>query len=235
MYEAVHAVPEGASTVARFASTADDVAFDGIVVRNHADSPAEYDATAIGDRYGVDVVDGVEVRAETPGDAAGRVGNRRPTTTVLLVHGGSATINRFAVENERVDVLAHPMRGNGDVNHVLARAAAENDVRLEVDLSWVLRRSGGSRVRAIAGLRKLRELIETYGAPYVVTASPSSHLQLRAPRELAAVGQEIGFSPEMIEEGLAEWGRIADRNRERRSEAFIEPGVERRPDDRSDS
>jgi len=61
----------------------------------------------------------------------------------------------------------------------------------------------------------------------VVSADPGSHLQLRAPRELAAVGEAIGFTAEQIETGLAEWGRIAARNRERLSDTFVEPGVHR--------
>jgi len=94
-------------------------------------------------------------------------------------------------------------------------------------ISRVLRLSGGRRVQALADLRKLREIVTQYDAPYVVSATPESHLQVRAPRELLAVGETIGFDREHVENGLAEWGRLAARNRERLSESFIEPGVER--------
>jgi ribonuclease P/MRP protein subunit RPP1 len=80
-------------------------------------------------------------------------------------------------------------------------------------------------VQAIQGLRKLRELVEAYDAPFVVSADPRSHLQLRAPRELYAVGEVVGFDREAIEAGLRAWGDIAVRNRKRRSGTFIEPGV----------
>ena len=136
-------------------------------------------------------------------------------------------MNRFAVEHPPVDVLAHPMAGDGDVNHVMANAAAENGVHLEVSLSRILRADGGARVQAVRDLRKLREIVEACGAPYVVSADPYSHLQLRAPRELAALGETLGFSAEQLTTGLAEWGRLADRNRHRRSDSFIGPGVER--------
>jgi ribonuclease P/MRP protein subunit RPP1 len=79
----------------------------------------------------------------------------------------------------------------------------------------------------LSDLRKLREIVFQYDAPYVVSAAPESHLHLRAPRELRAVGETIGFDREDVERGLAEWGRLAARNRERLSESFIEPGVER--------
>lgn len=225
MYEAVYAHPDGDSTVARHALTAADSEYDGIVVRNHGDEQADYDAEAISDAYGVDIAAGVEVRADDPSRASGFVGNYRSDRTVVVVHGGNRRINRFAVEQPSVDVLAHPMREDGDFNHVLANAAADNGVRVEFDFGPVLRASGGSRVRAIKELRKLRELIEDAGAPFVVSASPSSHLQIRAPRDIIAVGETIGFDADTVREGLAEWGRVVERNRERQSDAVIEPGV----------
>ena len=227
MYEAVRAYPDGASTVARFAKTAADYGFDGVVVRNPPDARADYDPDLIRDEYGVDVVSGVEIRADNPQQASGAVGNYRTEETIVTVAGGTTALNRFAVENEKVDVLAHPTAGDGDVNHVLAKAALENGVRLEFDLSPALRTHGGRRVRALQSLRKLREIVAHYDAPYVVSAGPDSHLECRAPRELAALGEQIGLSREFVEDGLAEWGEIADRNRYVQSESFIEPGVER--------
>jgi ribonuclease P/MRP protein subunit RPP1 len=226
-YEGVHAHPDGDSTVARMAATAAEYEFDGVVVRNHSGAKADYDPDRISEEYGVDVVDGIELRADDPEVAAGHVGNYRPKNTLLALHGGTNALNRFAVESDRVDVLAHPMREGGDFNHVLAKAAVEHGTRVEFDLSRVLRMDGGPRVQALSDLRKLRELVEQYDVPFVVSANPRNHLQLRAPRELAAVGQAIGFSTDQIRQGLAEWAAIAERNRERRSDEFIAPGVKR--------
>jgi ribonuclease P/MRP protein subunit RPP1 len=234
MYEAVQASPDGETPVARLVETASEYGFDGVVVRNHGDALAAYDADAVAAEYGVDVVDGVEVRADDPARASGFVGNHRETKTVVAVHGGTPDINRFAVEQQAVDVLAHPMVGDGDVNHVVAKEAARNGVRLEFAFGRVLRADGGERVRALRDLRKLRELVAEYDAPYVVSGGPTSHLHLRAPRELTAVGEVAGFAAETVTEGLCEWGRLAERNRFRTSEAFVEPGVyrgERPPED----
>ncbi|WP_336135688.1 RNase P subunit p30 family protein [Natronomonas amylolytica] len=222
MYEGVHAHPDGQATVARLAKTAAEYGYDGVVVRNHGDAQTDYDAEAVGEEYDIDVVSGIEIRTDDAGQASGLIGNYRSKREVVCVHGGS--LNRFAVEQPKVDVLAHPMR-EGDVNHVLAKAAAENGVHVEFDFGRVFRADGGPRVQAIQGLRKLRELVEQYDVPYVVTADPHSHLQLRGPRELLAVGETVGFDHEAIETGLAAWGDIAERNRERQSETFIEPGV----------
>jgi len=119
------------------------------------------------------------------------------------------------------------MAGDGDFNHVLARAAKTHRVHVEFDFGPVLRASGGPRVQALQGLRKLRELVEQYDAPFVVSVTADSHWQLRAPRELRAVGEQIGFSPDQLTAGLDAWGEIVARNRERADERFIEPGVRR--------
>ena len=223
-YEAITAYPEGTSTVSRYAKTAADYGYDGLVVRTR---DAEYDADSIADRYGVDVVTGIDVDAESPDSVSGSVGNFREECTLLLVRGGTNALNRYVVEQDRVDVLTRPMAGNGDFNHVLARAANTHGVRVEFDFGPVLRESGGQRVQALRGLRKLRELVEQYDTPYVVSANATNHFGLRAPRELIALGEQIGFSAEGIETGLEEWGRLAARNRERTDESFIAPGVKR--------
>jgi ribonuclease P/MRP protein subunit RPP1 len=207
------------------ALTASDCGYDGIVVRNHGDVPSSYDPDRIGEEYDIDVVTGVEVRADDPSRASGFVGNHREDKTIVAVHGGDPAMNRFAVEQAAVDVLAHPMVGDGDFNHVLAREAAENGVRVELSFRRVLRCDGGPRVQAIRGLVKLHELLTQYDTPYVVTGDPDSHLHLRGPRGLAAIGVEIGIPVEDVQAGLAEWERLAERNRARQTDAFVEPGV----------
>ncbi|MFB6125717.1 MAG: RNase P subunit p30 family protein [Halolamina sp.] len=224
MYEAVHAHPDGDATAARFVATAARHGYDGVVVRTRA---ADYDPGALRAEYGPDVAVGIEVDADGPNSASGAVGNFRPDCEVLVVAGGSPTLNRFAVESPRVDVLARPMANDGDVNHVVAKAARDNDVAVEVDLGPVLELAGGERVQALQDLRKLREILTYYDAPHVVSANPRSHLELRAPRELVAVGEQLGFDAEWLREGLARWGEVAERTRRRRSDSFIAPGVER--------
>ncbi|TQQ79911.1 ribonuclease P [Halonotius terrestris] len=224
MYEAVTAYPAGDSTVSRQAATAADYGYSGLVVRTRE---ADFDADAINDPYGVDAVRGIEIDAADPESAAGSVGNHRRDCTVLLVRGGTDALNRYAVETDRIDVLSRPMTGDGDFNHVLAKAAKTHNVHVEFDFGPVLRSSGGRRVQAIQRLRKLRELVEQYDTPFVVSVGADSHRQLRAPRELRAVGEQIGFEASQITAGLEAWGEIVARNRERQGEDFIEPGVRR--------
>lgn len=209
------------ASLARLAATAASVGYDGLVVR---DGEATLPDGAVDDEF--DLVSGATVDA-----ASGQVHARRPETTVLLCRGGTPARNRFAVEEPRVDVLAAPLgpdaNGPFPFDHVLARAAARNGVRVEFDLGPILRETGGSRVRAISALTRLRDLVETYDAPHVVTAGAGSALELRAPRALAAVGETVGLGREFVEDGLREWGRVVARNRDRAGEDWVMPGVRR--------
>ncbi|MFB6081972.1 MAG: RNase P subunit p30 family protein [Halanaeroarchaeum sp.] len=225
MYEAARVAGDGPTTTARFAATVADAGFDGVVALARHDDRPEDDLAAIRDAYDVDVVEGVEVVTDDKAVASGTIGNLRPKTTVLAVRGGSPEMNRYVAENAAVDVLRAPMAGEGDVDHVVVRRAAENGVRLEVDLGPVLRREGGPRVQALRGIRKLRDLVDDLDAPYVVSASPSSHLSVRAPRELRAVGEAVGLGDEWVDRGLAEWSTIAETNREKRSDRYVAEGV----------
>jgi ribonuclease P/MRP protein subunit RPP1 len=234
-YEAVYARPgEGAtSTVARHARTAARQGYAGLVVR----TPGASAPAGVGEEYDVDLVDAAEVVTDDPASASGALGRVRPEHTLVIVRGGTAALNRFAVEQAKVDVLAAPT-GDGSgadlFNHVLARAAAENGVRVEFDLGPVLRETGGARTRAISDLCLLADLVEQYDAPHVVSARATGHLALRAPRELAAVGEAVGLDAAFVREGLAEWGRLASRNRERASDAFVQRGVWRMADEAND-
>lgn len=225
MYEAVRVDPDGQTTTARYALTAAEAGFDGIVAAAPYDARADYDPAAIAAAYGVDVVDCVEIATTDKSVASGAIANLRRQTTLVAVRGGTPAMNRYVVETPAVDVLRAPLAGEGDVNHVIVKRAIEHGVRIEVNLGRVLRLEGGPRVQALRGLRKLRDLLEAFDAPFVVSGDPKTHLQVRGPRELVAVGEEIGFDGDAIRRGLAEWGAIAATNRERLADDYVGSGV----------
>ena len=63
--------------------------------------------------------------------------------------------------------------------------------------------------------------------PIVVSSDPASHLDLRSPRELMAVGGLIGMEPEDVEAGLLEWGSILSKNLDNLSGKYADLGVKR--------
>jgi len=175
----------------------------------HAD-----EATALRDEYGIDVVDAVEIDADNATSASGAVGNYRSDRTVVCVVGGDDGLNRFAVEEPRVDVLVRPM-GGGDFNHVLAKAARDNGVHVEFDRPAVPRdrrkaspRAGGPP-EAPRDRDLLRHAARGQCEPAVAPRPPRA-------REVVAAAEAVGFDAEWVREGLRAWGEIATRNRERR-------------------
>lgn len=203
MYEFVHAAPETRATPSRVAHTAARAGYDAVVLRNHSDAGE----TEVPDKTPVPVHEGVEVRADNVEELHEDV-RRYEDTEVVAVHGGDESINRAAIE-AGVDLIAHPNRGRGrSFDHVLARKAAEEGVAVELSLASVLRSSGGERVGAIRDIHELLMLSRKYGTPFVVSADPADHLELRAPRELRAVARLVGVEDD-------EFGRATTETPER--------------------
>lgn len=224
MLEAVRVADIGASTVARIALSAADLGYDGLIVRHPQPENTSLDPGALRSFSGIDVFVISDIETESPSQASGLIGSHRPETPMLIVTGGTKAMNNFAVRQERIDVLANPI-GEHSIDHVLVKTAKSHGVHLELNLRPVLHSSGGNRVRSIQEVRKLWSLIDHYDAPFVVTGGARSHLEMRAGRDLAAVGETIGIAPDAINTGLAQWRTILRANQERLAEDYLEPGV----------
>lgn len=221
-YETYHVDDTG---IAKIMATASRMGYDGVVCKR---SP---EAASVGTEQSVDgdidLVDAIVLDPEDPDQASGLIGTYRSACELLVIRGGSPELNRFAVEQPTVDVLTAPMAGDGDLNHVMTRTAAENKVRIELSLHPVIHASGGRRVRAIQKLRKATELIKATDAQWTVTASPTDPLEFRDWRSVVALGATIGIGEEFTQTGITEWNRLITRNREGKENWHIEPGVYR--------
>lgn len=222
--------PGGASTVDRLAATAARYGYAGLVVAN-ADETEPFDPGASSERHGIDVVDGVTVDAPDVETAAGRLGSVRSGSetryTLVTVVAGTPALARFAAGQDRVDALLLPSDRDVEFDHVVAAEAADHGVRVALPLDGVLRASGEARGRALRLLCRRREILDDADAWPLVTAGARSHLHLRAPRGLAAVGERVGLGGERVHAGLAGWGEAVERVRERVHPDFVEPGVRR--------
>lgn len=183
------------------AHTAERAGYDALVLRNHTDADG-YPSFEVPEDPAIPIHEGVEVRAESLEELHEGVRRaKRQGAAVVVVHGGDESINRAAID-AGVDLLAHPNRGSGrelSFDHVLAREAAESGVAVELSLAPVLRASGGKRVEAIRGIHETLNFVRKYETPFVVSADPYTHLQLRAPRELRALARLVGIEDEEFE------------------------------------
>lgn len=223
LFEAVRAYPAGKSTPARMALTARRFGYGGIIIRNGSAIADHADAHAICTEYDVAIAPAHELSNVDQATDSGRLPTLRKQRPVLIAHGGTTQLNRFLANQAAVDVLGSPFTNQRTPLEVgVVKAAAENGVHLELDLD-PLRQPGGTRVRYIQQLMQAWKLIEKYNTPYVVSLSPSSHLEFCEPNAIEALIEAIGLDPALVRSGLCAWGEIARKNAPHSSEPFLEP------------
>ena len=224
MYEAVRVGER--STPSRIASTAAAFGFDGIVYLEDIPLPT---CEEISETFGIDVARGIDIPVEDRDHTGRAILAARDEYDVLVARTRDESLQRYLAQRERLDVLAP----GGPIKHTIGKEATAHGIAIEIDLGAVLRTSGADRARAFRDLRRLAHVIDTFDLSYVVTGSPSSHLKVRAPRELAALEPYVRLPDGGIDTGLENWQAIVSRARQARDDRFIEPGV-RRVDNESD-
>lgn len=149
---------------------------------------------------------GVEIRAKSVTELKRKINLHWGKVSLLAVHGGNDKINRAAVENSKVDILAHPCgeRGEGGLNHVLMRYAAENGVAIDFNMNAIIHSRRGDRARIIGKMRENLKLVQKYNAPMIITSHAYSIYDLRAPREMIALAALVGMSKEEATSALSD-------------------------------
>ncbi len=121
---------------------------------------------------------------------------------IIVVHGGRAEINRSAVSDSRVDVLAHPWLGRRDsgVDAVVAREAADNGVAIELCISYLLIQH--QRLKIFSSLRRIKKLKDKYNFEILVTSGAKCKYDLRNKYEIASILYLLGLEEEDIKESI---------------------------------
>lgn len=189
----VHAIPDGENTVEELAALARHFGYSGIVLANHSDKLPQ-SKPALSSTDGFEIFRGIELVEENPSKLQGLIGKFRQSVDVLIVHGGSETVNRAALENPRVDILNHPAfdRSSG-LNQVLAKAAAENGVAIGLTLRPILHSRGSRRIRLLSDLRANLDLARKYDVSLVLSSDAISCFDLRSPMETLALAEVCGL------------------------------------------
>ncbi len=216
----------GATTPSRFAATAARYGYDGVVLFDSVESAANTDIDTVVDRYNIDVVTGANLHTTDRSRVGGMIRAVRDDVEIVRAIGATPAIARTLAEQDRLDVLRWPL-DRDDIPHTVVKSAQDHGIAIELNLASVLRRAGTPRVRAIDRLADVTNVLDHYAIPMVVTTDAQTHLELRAPREVQAVGNVIGIPGDRIAAGLEHWGKIAARTRRIRDDRFIEPGVRR--------
>jgi ribonuclease P/MRP protein subunit RPP1 len=221
----VHAIPDGNNTALEIAVLARHLGYHGIALANHSDKILQ--SWPIMNPFdGFEIFRGIELVEENPFKLQGLIGKFRNSVDVLIVHGGSETVNRSALENPKVDILNHPSfdRSNG-LNQVLAKAASDNEVAIGMTMRPLLNLRGSRRIRMLSNLRANLDLARKYEVPLIISSDAMSCFDLRSPMEALALAEICGFEEyEAVEAMSAVPEKIISRRRP--GSGYIREGVE---------
>jgi ribonuclease P/MRP protein subunit RPP1 len=196
----VHCVHENGNTLEEIVAVARRLGYSGIAITN-PDNMKQVVPSAILD--GFEVISGVEIRTDNASKLHGIVSKFRDRVDILVVSGGSESINRAAVENPGVDLLVNlNIAQDNGFNQVLAKAAGENRVAISFDIGDLIHLRGGNRVQALINYGKNLQLIRKYDVPFLLSSNARSCFDMRAPREMAALAALFGMSAEEAMAGL---------------------------------
>lgn len=196
----VHAYPETDVPVEEMRRVAKRYGYAGIAITNHND--------VLNDKVSNSVFSGVEIRTNSVAELKRKLKHHWGKETLLAVHGGNEKINRAALEDSRVDILAHPCgeKGEGELNHVLVRYAAENGVAIDFNMNAIIQscRRRSERVRILSKMQENLKLVRKYKAPMILTSNARSIYDLRAPREMIALASLFGMRKEEAVHALSD-------------------------------
>jgi ribonuclease P/MRP protein subunit RPP1 len=191
----VHSLPDCADSPSRLVLEAKDMGYSGICLTSFNKNNTLHKHTiplpALND---FEIYTGIEVQVETVAQLTKEVSRLRGNVDIIIIGGGNEDINRAAVENGKVDILAHPAAHGKSMNHVLAKAAADNGVAVDFNMDALIKQRGGSRIKVLASMRQNLMLARKYNVPMVITSNARSHYDLRSPREMMALAMFFGMT-----------------------------------------
>lgn len=191
----VHSLPDCADSPSRLVLEAQDLGYSGICLtsfnKNNTLHKHDIPLPAL---KNFEIYTGIEIRVESISKLTKEVNRLRRNADIIIIGGGNEDINRAAVENGNVDILAHPTAQGRPLNHVLAKAAADNGVSVDFNMDALIMQRGGSRIKVIAAMRQNLMLARKHGVSMVITSNARSHYDLRSPREMMALAMFFGMT-----------------------------------------
>ena len=219
--EILKAFPEGSDSASRLALAAKRMGYQGIMICNEAPDRI-FRPKAVGQIKGVDVIFGAEVSASNPRALRSRVSSLRPRFPFLAFSGYSEEMARAACEDPNMDLMLLRPELRRPLGIVSAKAARQNQVAIGFDLSPLVRCRGSARSRWLENVSRSLELSRKFDLALAITMGARSHLDMRSPRDLAALAEVAGFEPHEAEAALELPGKLVKLNERN----WLGPGVE---------
>lgn len=179
----------GENTIEEMAAFAKKLGITGLGIASYNE------VTELPKIEGIDIVSCVIIKADSASDVDKIARKIRNKAEIIMVHGGDYEINRVACESSLIDVLCHPELGRKDsgLDHICMRAAAENNVAIELNFREILESYKRKRIYILSAMKKNVKLAKKYGAKIVTTSGGVNKWGLRSPRDLSAFAYLLGL------------------------------------------
>ncbi len=179
--------------------------------------------------YGIDLISRINIDVDSPKELKSILRKIRRKVEIISVFCRNIDVARLAARDRRVDLLIFSVESwkQNFFDSSEAKLALNGESALEVSLMKIIKaRSSSYRIKAMRILSENIRIAKKYGVPVVISSGASSILEMRAPRELAALATVFSLSELEARKSLSEVPMmIVNRNREKLSENFIMPGV----------
>ena len=162
-------------------------------------------------------LDTIILDASDWGELKRKIGESRQEADVLVFKGGT-NFDVRACEDPRLDIIL--VTGDSRITQSTAEAASKNNVKIAFDLSQLR----SDRVEKMKLWKTDIKIITKHGAEYMVTTNANTGKDIRAPRDIAALINELGGKG--IQAVKRTPSNLMREIEERESEGFVNKGVE---------
>jgi ribonuclease P/MRP protein subunit RPP1 len=221
---------EGSSSLEQLVTAAKQLGYSGICFVEYYKNDEQIkklktDIEKIKQKVGIEIFLGFEARNLKE---LSILKERRKRFDLLLVKGGDLRLNRESVESSEVDILTHPEfeRQDCGMNHVLMKAAAKNNVAIEINFREVLFSNKRTRSMTLRNMTQNVQLAKKFKTPLIACSGALSHWDIIDPQCLTSFVSLLGLEFNEAKNTVTKVPeKIANKIKERRSEKWIMPGV----------
>ncbi len=220
----------GKSSIEQLAFTAKELGYSGICFAEYFKNDAQLDElkveiAKVSGSVGIEIYLGFEARNVKE---LHKLVERRRLYDVLLVQGGDLKLNRIACETPQVDILTHPENNRMDsgLNHILVKAAAKNNVAIEINFRGLLLSSKKTRSMIMRHISQNVKLAKKFHAPLILCSGAVSTWELRSPEVLISMANQIGLEIKDSKDIISKIPtNIIKQIEERSPKNWISPGI----------
>lgn len=176
----------------------------------------------------IDFVSRLDIKPNTHNDLMRQLRRLRRKFEVICIICENKEVARQAAKDRRVDLLNFPSLDfrRRFFDRAEAELASNSVAALEVDIKPLLVLEGPARVRLLSCLRRETAIAKEFHVPIVVSSGATIEMQLRKPREQAAVASLFDLVEASALEAVSQNPMlIVKRNRQKLSSKFVAPGI----------